>query len=163
MHRIHPNFGLKTKIGYEEWWKQLLEGTFSDNEENKISDEKLTKMTNYLLEIYKTTTCWSLCYGALDFLNYLKLQQQFESQAGKNEPHFRMGVISNFDDRLDVLLRNMKINHYFEFVLSSYRAGFEKPDQEIFKEAMKQSGLKDLKPSECLHIGDTPITVSFET
>lgn len=72
-----------------------------------------------------------------------------------------MGVISNFDSRLDVLLRNMKLHQYFDFVLSSYQAGFEKPDKEIFKKAMKLSDLKDLKPSECLHIGDTPVTDYF--
>lgn len=97
----------------------------------------------------------------MDFLNYLKLQKQFASQNGKHEPHFKLGVISNFDSRLDVLLRNMKLQQYFDFVLGSYQAGFIKPDKEIFKLAMKQSELKDLKPEECLHIGDTPVTDYF--
>jgi HAD superfamily hydrolase (TIGR01549 family) len=69
-----------------------------------------------------------------------------------------MGIISNFDPRLDVLLRNMKINHYFDFVLSSYDCGFEKPDKRIFDKAIEASEIKDLDPKECLHIGDTPIT-----
>lgn len=112
-------------------------------------------MTNYLLDLYKTSSCWQLMYGAVDFMNYLKLQKQYESQNGRYEPHFKLGVISNFDSRLDVLLRNMKLNHYFDFVQSSYQAGFEKPDSEIFKIAMKASELKDLKPEECLHIGNT--------
>lgn len=118
-------------------------------------------MTNYLLDLYKTSTCWQLTYGTVDFLNYLKLQKQFESQNGKYEPHFKLGVISNFDSRLDILLRNMKLNHYFDFILGSYQAGAEKPDKEIFKLAMKASELKDLKPHECLHIGDTPVTDYF--
>jgi FMN phosphatase YigB (HAD superfamily) len=94
-----------------------------------------------------------LTFGAVDFLNYLKLQKQFAGQNG-----FKLGVISNFDSRLDVLLRNMKLNHYFDFVLSSYQAGFEKPQREIFMKAMQSSELKDLKENECLHIGDTPVT-----
>lgn len=52
----------------------------------------------------------------------------------------------------------MKINHYFDFVLNSYDAGFEKPSREIFEKAMKLSEIENLKPSECLHIGDTPVT-----
>ena len=134
----------------------LILGTF---DAHKLSDEKVNSMTNYLLDLYKTSTCWQLTYGTVDFLNYLKLQKQFGSQNG--EPKLKLGVISNFDSRLDVLLRNMKLNHYFDFVLSSYQAGFEKPDKEIFKIAMKASELKDLKPEQCLHIGDTPVTDYF--
>jgi hypothetical protein len=26
MNRAHPNFGLKTKIGYEEWWRRVVIG-----------------------------------------------------------------------------------------------------------------------------------------
>lgn len=116
-------------------------------------------MTNYLLDLYKTSTCWQLTYGTVDFLNYLKMQKQFGSQSG--EPKLKLGVISNFDSRLDVLLRNMKLNHYFDFVLGSYQAGVEKPDKEIFKIAMKASEFKDLKPDQCLHIGNTPVTDYF--
>lgn len=55
----------------------------------------------------------------------------------------------------------MKLHQYLDFVLSSYQAGFEKPDKEIFQKAMKLSELENLKPSECLHIGDTPVTDYF--
>lgn len=126
-----------------------------------MTDEKINNMTNYLLDLYKTSACWQHTYGTVDFMNFLKLQKQFESQNGKYEPHFKLGVISNFDSRLDILLRNMKLNHYFDFVMGSYQAGCEKPDKEIFKLAMKASEIKDLKPDECLHIGDTPVTDYF--
>lgn len=55
----------------------------------------------------------------------------------------------------------MKLNHYFDFIISSCLVGVEKPDVEIFKAAMRMSELKDLKPNECLHIGNTPITDYF--
>lgn len=118
-------------------------------------------MTNYLLDLYKTSSCWQLCYGTVEILNFLKLQKQFGSQNGKFEQQFKLGIISNFDSRLDVLLRNMKLYHYFDFVLSSYQVGFEKPDKEIFRSAMKFSELEGLKPEECLHIGNTPVTDYF--
>lgn len=138
--------------------RSLFVGTF---DAHQLTDEKVNNMTNYLLDLYKTSTCWQLTYGTVDFLNFLKLQKQYASQKGKFEPHFKLGVISNFDSRLDVLLRNMKLNHYFDFVLGSYQAGVEKPDKEIFKIAIKASELEDLKPEECLHIGNTPITDYF--
>jgi REG-2-like HAD superfamily hydrolase len=111
-------------------------------------------MTNYLIDLYKTSSCWVLTFGTVDFLNYLKMQKSFDK-------NFKLGVISNFDSRLDILLRNMKLQQYFDFVLSSYQAGFEKPDREIYLKAMRMSEIKDLKPEECLHIGDTPVTDYF--
>lgn len=135
-----------------------IQGTF---DAHSLTDEKVSSMTNYLLDLYKTSTCWQITYGTVDFLNFLKLQKQYASKNGKHEPHFKLGVISNFDSRLDVLLRNMKLQQYFDFVLGSYQAGVEKPDKEIFEIAMKASELKDLKPDECLHIGNTPVTDYF--
>lgn len=29
MNRAHPNFGLKTKIGYKEWWRRVVLGLYS--------------------------------------------------------------------------------------------------------------------------------------
>lgn len=71
---------------------------------------------------------------------------------------FKLGVISNFDDRLEELLSNMKLAKYFDFIINSYRSGFEKPEREIFNRAMAESKIDGLKPSDCLHIGDTPLT-----
>lgn len=65
-----------------------------------------------------------------------------------------MGIISNFDPRLTTTLTNIKLRHYFNFILTSYEAGFEKPDEKIFLQAMNSSKLKQLKPGECLHVGD---------
>lgn len=102
-----------------------------------------------------------LTFGTVDFLKYLQTQKLLRSENQKNEQPLKIGVISNFDSRLDALLQNMKLYEYFDFVLGSFQAGFEKPDKEIFLKAMEQSGLKDLKPCECLHIGDTPVTDYF--
>jgi REG-2-like HAD superfamily hydrolase len=158
MNRAHPNFGCKTKIGWENWWKMLISDTFKDTNV-KITEEKMTKLSNHLINVYKTSACWQHTFGAIDFLNYLKIQQTLGAKNNKNhEPPFKLGVISNFDHRLDILLRNMKINHFFDFVLNSYDAGVEKPDSEIFKIAMRYAEIDNLKPEECLHIGDTPTT-----
>lgn len=141
MNREHPNFGLNTGLGWESWWKQLIGGTFKDAKLN-IDEKKLDAVASHLIEAYKTSTCWQPSYGALDLLSYLK------------HKGLTLGVISNFDPRLDVTLANTKLRHYFDFVLTSYEFGIEKPDPKIYSEAMRLSGLKDLKAEECLHIGD---------
>uniref|UniRef100_A0A336KHP4 CSON010662 protein n=1 Tax=Culicoides sonorensis TaxID=179676 RepID=A0A336KHP4_CULSO len=157
MNRAHPNFGLNTKIGYKEWWRRVVIGTFRESSlsDIHIPTDKLNKLCDHLLEEYKTSSCWGLCYGTIDFLNYLKLQRQIDG-----EP-FKLGVVSNFDPRLDILLRNMKISHYFDFVINSYDAGIEKPNIDIFKKAMKASEIEGLKPKECLHIGHSVLPDYF--
>uniref|UniRef100_U5EYG3 Reg-2-like protein n=1 Tax=Corethrella appendiculata TaxID=1370023 RepID=U5EYG3_9DIPT len=152
MNRAHPNFGLKTKIGYREWWRQMVNGIFNEHGTDNIPQKKVEEMTEHLMEIFKTSACWQHCYGAVDFLNYLKLQRQLNVDENHQAP-FKMGVISNFDPRLDILLRNMKLYHYFDFVLNSYSVGHMKPEKEIFEFAIKSAELENLKPEECLHIG----------
>lgn len=141
MNRDHPNFGLNTGVGWENWWKQLISGTFRDAKLN-IDDKKLDAVASHLIEAYKTSTCWQPSYGSLDLLSYLKRKG------------LTLGVISNFDPRLDVTLINTKLRHYFDFVLTSYEFGIEKPDPKIYEAAMQLSKLSDLKAEECLHVGD---------
>ncbi|CAG9803489.1 unnamed protein product [Chironomus riparius] len=155
MNTTHPIFGQKSNIDEKEWWRLLIKGTF---DHHNLSDEKINNMTNYLLDIYKTSSCWVVTFGAVDFLKYLNTQKFHDNRTKNSEQQLNLGVISNFDSRLEVLMKNMKLNEYFDFSLGSYQAGFEKPSREIFSKAMKLSGIQDLKPYECLHIGNTPIT-----
>ncbi|XP_036336376.1 rhythmically expressed gene 2 protein [Rhagoletis pomonella] len=167
MNRKYPNFGRNSSIGWQQWWHQLIGATFADSG-SLIPEEKLGNLANHLLELYKTSLCWQNCNGSIDLLNYLRLQQQLaptnhsDNEVGNNQSNNKspisLGVIANFDPRLDILLRNLKIQHYFDFAINSYDSNVEKPNPEIFHFAMRLSELKDLKPEECLHIGDGPTT-----
>ncbi|KAJ8932269.1 hypothetical protein NQ318_009223 [Aromia moschata] len=142
MNVEHPNFGLYTGLGWEHWWKMVVKGTFNDSKIN-VEDEKLDAVASHLIEVYKTSTCWQQGYGVSGLLSYLR---------NKGIP---MGIISNFDPRLSTTLVNTKLRHYFQFVITSYEIGIEKPNPKIFEEAMHISKLWNLRPQECLHIGDT--------
>ncbi|KAG5884563.1 hypothetical protein JTB14_006590 [Gonioctena quinquepunctata] len=141
MNREHPNFGAHTGLGWERWWNMVVKGTFKDAKFN-LDDKKLDAVAANLLEVYKTSACWQQCYGVMGLLSYLR------------STGVAMGVISNFDPRLNSILINTKLRHYFQFVSTSYDVGIEKPDARIFEEAMFVSKLKDLEPQECLHVGD---------
>jgi len=68
-----------------------------------------------------------------------------------------LGVISNFDQRLESILKDIRIRHYFTFVLTSYDFGKEKPSLSIFEEAlrlMQYHSEKEILPQEAMHIGD---------
>ncbi|CAO1416453.1 unnamed protein product [Diamesa hyperborea] len=68
-----------------------------------------------------------------------------------------VGVISNFDPRLKDLLNDMELQS-FDFILTSYEAGVEKPNPKIFDLALYESKkiVKNevILPHECLHIGN---------
>lgn len=141
LRKEHPNFG-KNSIGWYDWWNEMVFRTFKAADLS-IDDKKLKLISSDLIELYMSSQCWSQCYGTLGILSYLR------------NTGVKLGVISNFDERLSNLLENTHIRHYFNFIVTSYAVGFEKPDVQIFQEAFKKSQIENLKPYECLHIGDT--------
>lgn len=139
MCKKHPIFG-KNGIGWEQWWKKIVRGTFNDD---TINPEKLEYISNHLIDCFKGEECWMKVTGVVDVLSFL------------NKQDVCLGVVSNSDDRLVEVLKNFKMIHFFDFVLTSYSAGFEKPDARIFQKALLESKIKNLQPNDCLHIGDT--------
>ncbi|CAH0547320.1 unnamed protein product [Brassicogethes aeneus] len=142
MNQEHPNFGLNSGLGWEKWWKMIVKGTFKDSRFN-VEDKKLDAIASHLIDVYKTSACWQPCYGTQALLSYLRNRQ------------VTLGIISNFDPRLSTTLTNTKLRHFFHFVLTSYEVGIEKPDTKIFDKALQMSEINNIKPDECLHVGDT--------
>ncbi len=65
-----------------------------------------------------------------------------------------MAIISNFDGRLNNVLSELGIIHYFDAVVISDDHGFRKPHTELFLIALEK--LK-IAPEDLLHVGDDPI------
>lgn len=63
----------------------------------------------------------------------------------------RLGIISNWDDRLRPLLAALELAPHFEVTMVSAEFGCSKPAREIFDSAAKLFGLP---PDEILHVGD---------
>jgi putative hydrolase of the HAD superfamily len=63
-----------------------------------------------------------------------------------------LGVISNWDDRLQPLLERLGLRKYFETVVVSCEIGFAKPSPVIFEHAARKLGLA---PEFILHVGDS--------
>jgi putative hydrolase of the HAD superfamily len=64
---------------------------------------------------------------------------------------YRLGVISNFDRRLDGILAGLGIRHYFECVILSSQTGADKPDPRIFRRGLEALRVE---PAQALHAGD---------
>ncbi|XP_011299315.1 rhythmically expressed gene 2 protein-like [Fopius arisanus] len=144
LSREHPVFGKHTGLGWQNWWKNLVYGVFRDQHPG-ISQDILEKVSNNLVKLYGTHECWEKYPGTKDILSYL------------NERDVIIGVISNFDDRLENILESTGIREHFSFVLTSYDYGCEKPELGIFEEALKLGGKargEAIKPAEAFHVGD---------
>lgn len=63
----------------------------------------------------------------------------------------RLGVISNWDERLSPLLRALRLHEHFETVVVSCDVGRTKPALEIFEEALCRLRLS---AGQVLHVGD---------
>jgi putative hydrolase of the HAD superfamily len=64
-----------------------------------------------------------------------------------------LALVSNIDeDQLSYMRALGRIDRYFDFVLSSERAGSCKPDAAIFREALRRARCR---PSEAIFVGDS--------
>ena len=69
------------------------------------------------------------------------------------EAGVRLGVVSNFDQRLFGILQGFDLIHRFDVVVVSSRAGAAKPSPRPFLLALDNLGLQ---PSQAWHVGDAP-------
>lgn len=64
----------------------------------------------------------------------------------------KLGVVSNWDERLHPLLRDLGLTSHFNSIVVSCDVGFRKPSPAMFMTAARQLALT---PAEILHIGDS--------
>ena len=67
---------------------------------------------------------------------------------GKN---MRMGVISNIGEQIDSYLDKAGFTDYFAYKITSFEAGCDKPQPQIFQLALKRAGIT---AAEALFVGD---------
>jgi putative hydrolase of the HAD superfamily len=65
----------------------------------------------------------------------------------------RLGIISNWDERLVPLLEHLRLHTYFDAIVVSCDVGFAKPSPVIFEHASKKLGAA---PELMIHVGDSP-------
>jgi len=123
------------------WWKNVVEITFS-----QISPlENFSDFTGFFREIYTyfgTKEPWYI------FSDVIPTLEKCQNQG------IQLGIISNFDTRLNQVLNHLNLADYFDTITISSVAGFAKPDQNIFKLALKKH---DFPAQQTLHIGDSII------
>ena len=64
----------------------------------------------------------------------------------------KLGVISNWDERLRPILGQLELTSFFDAIVVSHEIGFCKPAPEIFREALR---ILQLSGQHVLHVGDS--------
>jgi putative hydrolase of the HAD superfamily len=99
--------------------------------------------TKVLTEVLKTRT---------HFNPYPESEEVMEELARMGLPLY---VLSNWDVALESVLDNLGWTHYFSGIIASAVVGSEKPDGEIFREALRVVGV----PRErVVHVGNDPVS-----
>lgn len=118
-----------------ERFKQILEA-FNAYDEHLADD-----LSREYLSICPTKC--NLMPGAVETLDYLS-------------KHYSLTIVTNgFDEIQNIKLTSGKLNHYFDHIITSQKAGHRKPAKEIFDYALKMNGADCV---EAIMIGDNPIT-----
>jgi len=98
-----------------------------------------------LIDCFGTKKGWQKYPDTIDLLDSLQ------------KKNVTLGIISNFDERLEYILEEVQLRQYFSFILTSYNFGMEKPNLAIFEEALRLAKYyqqQDILPCEAIHIGD---------
>ena len=121
------------------WWKNVVQSTFL-----QVGVlESFSNFTDFFLEIYTYFATKDPWYVFSDTIpNLAKWQDR----------GVELGVISNFDSRLNQVLKVLKLEQFFTSITISSAVGFAKPDRNIFKIALNKHGFV---AGEAWHIGDS--------
>lgn len=84
--------------------------------------------------------------------SYTLYEDVKETLEGLDSARLPLGVISNFEAWLEVLLERLGIGSYFSHVYISGLVGTEKPHRRIFDLALEGAGVG---PGQALHVGDS--------
>jgi len=139
--RVFPDCDSDEAAEHErQWWQAVVRSTF-------LAADSTARFVDFaaffreLYQYYQTQDAWALRPGALDAVINLRRHG------------YRTGVVSNFDQRLPIILQALGVNEFLDVVMTPARCGVEKPDPRIFEAALK---ILDLPAGSVVFVGDDP-------
>jgi len=139
----NPHFGATSDLSSMRWWIILVQNTFKDVLKDEYDEKKIIKVASALYSYYHSPKPYIVMEDGVQTLKRLRADHSA-----------RIGVISNFDNRLHDILPHLGLREYIDFTVTSEDAKSSKPESAIFDFAASRSGLEDLKPNQILHVGD---------
>ena len=120
------------------WWRALVEHAFALVLGQSVPAQVMGPLFSDLYDFFARPAAWAVYEDVRPALDRLK-------------PHFRLLVLSNFDQRLRQILQGHGLLGYFEDVIISSEIGASKPHPRIFEAALLRAGVD---AASCLHVGD---------
>ena len=96
---------------------------------------------------------WVLCDDARPVLDELDRRRRQDGLI--------VGVVSNWEEWLEPLLKHWDLDRYFDFLVVSGVVHSEKPDEAIFDAALTHAGLTRSESNLAIHVGDS-VTADVE-
>jgi putative hydrolase of the HAD superfamily len=120
----------------EGWFRAYIARVFEE-----LDGPRVEALTERLFARFADPATFRLFEGADELLSGLAARG------------LRVGVVSNWSDRLPGLLEGLGLAPRLDFALVSCLERCEKPEPEIFERALRRAGVA---PEEALHAGDHP-------
>ena len=118
------------------WWFDIVHNVFY----RVGMFERFDDFFDRIFEVFEDAGSWRLFPETLSTLTSLK------------ESGLELGIISNFDSRLFLVMRGLGIADLFDTITISSLAQAAKPSAKIFQLALDQHAVD---PEEALHVGDS--------
>lgn len=119
-----------------EWWRKLVRRILSVAGEVDDFDAFFQE----LFDSYRGAECWKPYPEAATVLCLLRSNG------------YRLGLVSNFDSRIEEVLVSLSLSLWLHSVVFSSRTGVAKPHPDIFRRSLRELGTR---PERTLHIGDS--------
>jgi putative hydrolase of the HAD superfamily len=119
----------------KESWFAIVRETFGEAA-TRLPEEYFPAVYNRFAE----ADVWHIFHDVLPALDML-------ARSG-----IKLGIVSNWDERLRPLLANLNLTRHFASIVVSCEAGTAKPDARLFARAAREL---EVAPGELLHVGDS--------
>ena len=128
-------FSCSDELLRDEWF-QIVSHTFGET----IPGGDIRRVFEDLYEYFVSPAAWTLDPGIRPMLESLR------------ERGLRLGILSNWDRRLETTLARLELLDLFDQLVVSNEIGWEKPHPVIYEQAIERSGCS---PDNILHVGDS--------
>ncbi|MDF5715834.1 MAG: HAD family hydrolase [Rhizonema sp. NSF051] len=137
---IFPNIEPQDIPQHEfEWWYRVAFSTF----EHAGVIQDFSDFSTFFSEVY-------IHFGTAE--PWFVYPDVFSSLTKWRQMGIELGVLSNFDSRIYLVLQSLELRDFFESVTISTQAGAAKPDPTIFAIALEKH---NCPPEAAWHIGDS--------
>lgn len=133
----YPNYGIAQGLDGRSWWMGVVRDTFS---RCRVQDPA---MLNAMAQ--------NLYHNFCNAENWEVFPDSEKALEGCSSLGLKLGVVSNFDSRLEEILRACGLLSHFSFLITSEQAGIAKPNATIFDQALQKCGVP---AASVAHIGD---------